>query len=321
MNKRYALLRGIKARLTIRGCLPDFRQMARPVARFLAVFVILAVAVAIGGSVLTLSRTPPAPPLPNPNGYDDLLKAAGMITDDFSDSDKIGEQKLRTLMTNNSVALQLARVGLTRQCRPPMDYSPTNNALLTGLSGMKRLALALAAEGSLAELENRRGDAAESYLTIIRLGTEVGRGGPMINSLVGIAIETIGAAKMEKLMPALDAERCQEVASALEAAEARQESAAAVLEQEREWVRRVYGFKGVVTRLILFKSIRKAEQGWTARLAAREIRERRLIIDLAARAYEAEKGQRPGSVGDLVPGYLKSIPQDPLTGTNMNYRL
>jgi hypothetical protein len=295
--------------------------MARPVAKFLAVFVILAVAVAIGGSVLILSRTPPPPPLPNPNGYDVFLKAAGMITDDFSDSDKMGELKLRTLMTNNSTALQLARVGLTRQCRLPMDYSPTNNALLAGLSGMKRLAQALAAEGRLAELENRRGDAAESYLTIIRFGLEVGRGGLIINSLVGIAIETIGAARLEKLMPALDAKRCREVASALEAAEARRDSAAAVLGQEREWARRVYGFKGVVARMVAFNSIRKTEQGWAARLAAQEIRERRLMIDLAARAYEAEKGQRPGSVGDLVPGYLKSIPQDPLTGTNMNYRL
>jgi hypothetical protein len=295
--------------------------MARPVAKFLAVFVILAVAVAIGGSVLILSRTPPPPPLPNPNGYDDFIKAAGMITDDFSDSDKMGEQKLRTLMTNNSAALQLARVGLTRQCRLPMGYSPTNNPLLIGLSGMKRLAQALAAEGRLAELENRRDDAAESYLTIIRFGLEVGRGGLIINSLVGIAIETIGAARLEKLMPALDAKRCREVASALEAAEARRDSAAAILEQEREWARRVYGFKGVVARMVAFNSIRKTEQGWAARLAAQEIRERRLIIDLAARAYEAEKGQRPGSVGDLVPGYLKSIPQDPLTGTNLSYRL
>jgi hypothetical protein len=295
--------------------------MARPVAKFLAVFVILAVAVAIGGSVLTFSRTPPPPPLPNPNGYDDFIKAAGMITDDFSDSDKMGEQKLRTLMTNNSAALQLARVGLTRQCRLPMVYSATSNPVLPGLSGMKRLAQALAAEGRLAEFENRRGDAAESYLTIIRFGLEVGRGGLIINSLVGIAIETIGAARLEKLMPTLDAKRCREVASALEAAEARRESAATVLEQEREWVRRIYGVKGVVARLIGFNSIRKTEQGWAARLAAQEIRERRLIIDLAARAYEAEKGQRPGSVGDLVPGYLKSIPQDPLTGTNLSYRL
>ena len=42
-----------------------------------------------------------------------------------------------------------------------------------------------------------------------------------------------------------------------------------------------------------------------------------LLIDLAARAYELEKGHRPASLADLVPDYLKAIPQDPVTGTNM----
>jgi hypothetical protein len=32
-----------------------------------------------------------------------------------------------------------------------------------------------------------------------------------------------------------------------------------------------------------------------------------------------EKGERPKSLAALVPAYLKSIPQDPLTGTNMAY--
>jgi len=43
---------------------------------------------------------------------------------------------------------------------------------------------------------------------------------------------------------------------------------------------------------------------------------RQLLIDLAARAYELDKGQSPANVADLVPDYLKAIPQDPFTGTN-----
>jgi hypothetical protein len=30
-----------------------------------------------------------------------------------------------------------------------------------------------------------------------------------------------------------------------------------------------------------------------------------------------DKGHRPANLNDLVPDYLKAIPQDPLTGTNM----
>jgi hypothetical protein len=296
-------------------------QMDRPVAKFFAGFAILAVAVAIGGSVLVLIRPAPSPPpMPSPNGCDDFLKAAGMITDDFSDSDMLGKQELRALVTNNSLALELVRTGLTRQCRLPLVFSATNSAFLTDLSGLKRLAQALAAEGRLAEVENRQGDAAESYLTIIRMGHEAGRGGIIICSLVGIAIEAIGTARLEKLTPALDAKQCREAAAALETAEARRESTAAVLQQEREWARRTYGFTAVIARLVTYNSIKKSEQKWTAKVAAQEIRVRRLTIDLAARAYELEKGERAKTLGDLVPVYLKSIPQDPLTGTNMGYR-
>jgi hypothetical protein len=44
-----------------------------------------------------------------------------------------------------------------------------------------------------------------------------------------------------------------------------------------------------------------------------------LIIDLASRAYELDKGHRPANLADLVPDYLKAIPQDPFTGTTMVY--
>jgi hypothetical protein len=44
-----------------------------------------------------------------------------------------------------------------------------------------------------------------------------------------------------------------------------------------------------------------------------------LLIDLAARAYELDKGHRPANLADLVPDYLKAVPQDPFTGTNMVY--
>jgi competence protein ComGC len=50
-----------------------------------------------------------------------------------------------------------------------------------------------------------------------------------------------------------------------------------------------------------------------------QIKTRQLMVDLAARAYELDKGKSPASLADLVPEYLKAIPQDPFTGTNMIY--
>ena len=43
------------------------------------------------------------------------------------------------------------------------------------------------------------------------------------------------------------------------------------------------------------------------------------MVSFAARAYELEKGKAPASVADLAPAYLKAIPQDPVTKTNLTY--
>jgi competence protein ComGC len=44
---------------------------------------------------------------------------------------------------------------------------------------------------------------------------------------------------------------------------------------------------------------------------------RQLLVALAARAYELDKGRRPASLTELVPDYLKAVPKDPASGTNL----
>ena len=61
-------------------------------------------------------------------------------------------------------------------------------------------------------------------------------------------------------------------------------------------------------------------QGSLEEMRSRERKFKSIMIDIAARAYELEKGQRPKSVAELVPDYLKAVPKDPLTGTNMVLR-
>ncbi len=94
---------------------------------------------------------------------------------------------------------------------------------LENLSTLKRLAQALAAQGQLAELEKHPAAAAESYLTAIRLGVAGSRGGLLIDSLVGTAVEAIGSAGLEKLVPMLDAKQCCQTVAALESCDARRE--------------------------------------------------------------------------------------------------
>jgi hypothetical protein len=294
--------------------------MAHPAAKLLTAFFVVAVLLVVAALIFTLGQPAAAlAPLPNPNGYEDFVKAGRMVADDSPGDGTMSEEDLRAFVKKNAEALNLARAGLSRECRVPLEYSATIDTHHQDLSVLKRLAFTLKAEGRLAEMENRPGEAAESYLGVVRLGHAVSRGGVMIDSLVGLAIEAIGVTRLENLSRNLDANQCREVASALETAESGRESAQTILNQEHVWARRTGGLKGQLARLVMFKTPQQVEQKWAGRVAAQQARTRSLLVQLATRAYELEKGERPKSLADLVPVYLKTIPQDPLTGTNMAY--
>ena len=106
--------------------------------RFLLLGLALIVGVFIAVLLVTVGRSPAGPPLPNPNGYDDFIKAgAAVMGNDFPALDR---DRLAALVSTNAEPLRLLRLGLTRQCLMPLDSTLTNNAALTQLSWMPRLA-------------------------------------------------------------------------------------------------------------------------------------------------------------------------------------
>jgi hypothetical protein len=164
-----------------------------------------------------LGRTPLPPPLPNPNGYDDFLKAAALLTGDAGNASTLDHEALRALVSTNAESLRLLRLGLTRQCALPADSAMTNiPGMLSDLATMKRLVQLLAAEGRLRELDNRLADAAQSHVDCIRFGKEMSQGGFIINRLVGIACEAIGDTSLSKLVPKLNSEEARPVIAELE---------------------------------------------------------------------------------------------------------
>jgi hypothetical protein len=271
------------------------------------------------------SPLPPIQLLPNPNGYDDLVKAGKMVavnaTINTTFYGDMGEPQLQEVISTNADALALARVGLSNQCRVPVQYSESYvSNHLSNLASLKFLAQALCAEGKLAEMENRPNDAVKSYLDVIHLGNESSRGGPLIDELVGIAIESIGTSPLQKLVPQLDAQSCRETAAALETLDSQRQSWNEVMQQEHDWSRRAFpGLRNELQRLSSRNSLKKAFQIIEQKIKKRQTEIRHLIIDLAARAYELDKGHPLKSLADLVPDYLEAIPQDPFTGTNMVY--
>ena len=105
--------------------------------------------IALAAALFFWIKPSPRPPriLPNPNGYDDLVKAGEMIVGqlidcDFDNSECIDEWK--AFLEANRNAFELVRVGLSRKSRVPVEFKHH-------LAELKWLSLALQAEGRIAE--------------------------------------------------------------------------------------------------------------------------------------------------------------------------
>ena len=165
----------------------------------LLAFALAAVAVLLALLASTIGRPPVRPPLPNPNGNDDFIKASEALLGNVDDFPTLDQDSFAALVSTNAEPLRLLRLGLTRQCVMPTDSALTNNYNL--LPGLRRLAQLLAAEGRLREMENRPAEAAQSYVDALRYGNEMSRGGFLINRLLGITCEAIGYAQQFSLWP------------------------------------------------------------------------------------------------------------------------
>jgi len=264
---------------------------------------------------------PPIPTLPNPNGYEDLVKAGEMASTNSWNYEAMNDAQLRETVSANTEALSLVRTGLSNECREPSQFTvPYLDRHFSELVGFKRLAQALMAEGRLAEMQGRFGDAAKSYLDLIHLGNQTARGGILIDALVGVAIENMGVTGLQKVSGPLDAKSCRKAVVTLEILDSQRQTWDEVMQQERDWSRRTFpGVRYELVRLMSRNSLNKAYQSAKQKFENQQSKTRQLIIEFAARTYELDKGHPPANLADLVPDYLKTIPQDPFTGTNMVY--
>jgi hypothetical protein len=245
-----------------------------------------------------------------------------MLATNNGDFYQMDAEELRELSVQNAEALSLVRTGLSRECRAPLvSIQHTDASHLTILASIKALAQALSAEGRLALLEHRNADAARAYLDAMRLGHEAARGGPLIDGLVRLAIENIGWFGLQSAATNLNAVECREVIAVLETLGNKEESFEAVMKSDKEWVRRNFSpyqrIVGSFMRLFNVGSFAQAIQKGEQKFQTQSQKRRTLLMGVAARAYELEKGQPPKTVLDLVPAYLKEVPKDPIGGTNM----
>lgn len=272
--------------------------------------------------VLIWGRTPPGPPLPNPNGYDDFVAAGKKVNGDPSSFPALNQEQLRGVVRSNSEPLRLVHLGMTRACRAPTALLMTNIGILTtDLPALKRVALLLAAEGRLDEMQNRPADAALSYLRAIELGDRLSHGGLLINRLVGIACEAIGMNPLLKLFPALNCQQSHPIVAELERIDRNGVTWDEVMQAEHRFAH---------SQLRKPSNLIPAVLGWWGnRLAIKHAEQkhyrasaqlRLLTVDLALRCYLSENGRLPLNLEMLVPGYLAKVPLDPFNQQPLIFR-
>ena len=294
----------------------------KPKLRSLLLAFVAVVALA-GFALLLLTKGKPAslPPLPNPNGYDDIVKAGSLVGGDASGVRELPLEELRALITTNAEALQLLRVGLSRTCAVPLEAALSTNTFILELGTTKQLALLLAVEGRLAELEYRPGDAARSYVDAIHLGNETSRGGFLIHHLIGISCEAIGYRGLVKVVPELNSQQSRSLSAELDKVDNQAVTWNEVLHGENVFVRHeLRQTLNPIRRLVGWWQNRQILKRNEAKHNLMVARRRLLTTELALCCYQSEQGHAPDRLEQLIPKFLQRAPSDPFNGQPLIYR-
>jgi hypothetical protein len=268
-------------------------------------------------------QTSPQVPLPNPNGYDDFVRAAQLYVPWSDDLSKMSPEQLRTIVQQNSAALEEVRRGLNKESAV-LVTNEINwlNSHLPRLSANKAFAQLLTAQGLLSLEEKRTNDAARSFSECIKFGYAAHHRGLMLDDMVASACQALGAGKLESIRAGISKSTLEQVIQTLVAADANRESAATILQRDRAWARGTEGgLKTMLANMFARSQMRSAETKFINQHNSSVTRLRFTIIKLGLSGYRAEHGKLPAKLDDLVPEWLPAIPLDPKSKLPLAYRV
>src|SRR5437762_3127530 len=112
------------------------------IQKSLIALVILSTLIVVLVLVLPFGSRPLQSSMPEPNGYNDFLKAAALLPNTTPDVSRLSDDELRATVAADADALKIARRGLTHECRVPLDFSAGSTNRFEQLACLKRVALA-----------------------------------------------------------------------------------------------------------------------------------------------------------------------------------
>ena len=272
------------------------------------------------GYVKFQAATPQRRPLPTPNGFDDLVRAGNLIEGEIPAADL---DRSLSVVERNREALKTARAGLARSSLVPLPLQRDLQSHMDQMAAIRSLGRLFVAEGRLAHEDGQIAAAARSYIDAVRLGHECMRGGLLIDSLVGLAIESTGLQGLADLASMLDDAELQDVLLRLVEVEQRREPFDDILATERVWQRIAIPWRERVMLDISgqgSKLLQPAIDSADAAYKRGQAKLRLLILDLAVRRFSQDRGSFPESLVDLEPRYIPAMFNDPFGQKTFVYR-
>jgi hypothetical protein len=191
------------------------------VAKVALIVVLLLISLPSASAMFCLLTPEPIPndPLPSPNGYDDFVAAGRMLEQStawrsYLNATRPKEAELKKAAAASSVALNRGRLGLQRDVMSRVNYLDANLGAMEPYMALRNFGRLLLCEGMLAEIQQRYGQAVESYVDCIEFGIRSCRGGLMIDALIGFASALAGAKELHGLRGDLSADACRTAAAA-----------------------------------------------------------------------------------------------------------
>ncbi len=203
-------------------------RLGRGYAVWIAVLLLLMVAVVAVYVVnnrpagVTSATPTPTPQMPDPNGWDDFVRAAEIVDKAKHPGPHSANRPMESwtipeyeaFIADNAAALQALREGLSKSyLHPPVSDVAADFAVY---AGFRETARTLAGEARYYEVIGQPGRAMDSALDCIEYGVILPRGGPLICALVGVAIETIGRVRVDVLLPKQTTQNLERIAARLE---------------------------------------------------------------------------------------------------------
>jgi hypothetical protein len=269
-----------------------------------------------------MTPTPvPATPLPEPNGFHDLIAAGNMIGRSAAVSlqgwDQLTVPKLRAEIAKHQAAFDRMELGLQRNSRNPYVFQdwPQEN-----LPSLMHLQSALFARNALARRENDVDGQVACNLLLLRLSQEESRGaGADCFGGWFAQYEKDGYTGIWSEVSKLSAEKCAEIIGKLRDLDVRREpweervAMQRVIEGNAGWERHL--------RMILTDWSGEEFEKWGRIEECRRVAQLRMLtIKLALHVYRLEHDRLPANLEELVPRYVAEVPIDPFGGEAFGYK-